>query len=185
MQTDQTLKYPDDIAVRWIKRYARKNYWRVAAWYDLDDLVQDGFMKYCVVAQRYAHIQEPRHLMSLFMRAFHNHIISLARSHRKEPELCEASLCGARSNPYFFENIAGTVPADGPLAIMIEKAPKEIREILKLFTTDEGAEKLKLPRRRRIGNRRESMNHYLRRLCSLPTTGPNLQSALREYLSAP
>jgi hypothetical protein len=32
---------------------AKENYWRVAAWYDLEDLIQDGYMCYYKCRQRY------------------------------------------------------------------------------------------------------------------------------------
>lgn len=78
----------------WIKSYSREQYWRVSRWYDLPDLVQDGYVCYTKCRNKYVDgPQEPgfqvlntktpsdtqrRHFMALVKRAFFNHIMTLS-----------------------------------------------------------------------------------------------------------
>lgn len=41
----------DAMAIRWMASYARKNYWRVAAWISLDDLIQEGYFTWYRLVQ--------------------------------------------------------------------------------------------------------------------------------------
>jgi len=85
----------------WLKTTAVKEHWRVASWYSVEDLVQDGYVCYCKCRDRYtlavpqpgdrpdgyAHQnlftdqpneKQRKHFMSLVQRAFYNHIYTLS-----------------------------------------------------------------------------------------------------------
>lgn len=78
--------YLDEGMKRWIYRTARRHYWRVASWYDLDDLIQEGFLAYQKCQVKYARLarkrnprpEDRRNFMALVMRAFENRIHDLA-----------------------------------------------------------------------------------------------------------
>lgn len=61
-----------------MQKTAAKSYWRVAYWYGLEDLLQDGEMCWVLVERNYPHVTNPAHLMALFKRYFQNHIHDLA-----------------------------------------------------------------------------------------------------------
>lgn len=67
----------------WIVKTARKEYWRVAAFYDLADLIQDGYLHYCRVVTIYEvqrnRVRSRARLMGLFKIAYVNHIHDLAK----------------------------------------------------------------------------------------------------------
>lgn len=67
----------------WIVKTARKNYWRVAAFYDLADLIQDGYLHYCRIVNIYEvqrnRVRSRARLMGLFKIAYINHIHDLAK----------------------------------------------------------------------------------------------------------
>src|SRR5262249_22978151 len=71
----------------WVFKYAKKNFWRVESYYELDDLVQDGFMIYCAVREHYSDITDKPHLMALFKRAFSNHIHDLSTKRTRKHEM--------------------------------------------------------------------------------------------------
>jgi hypothetical protein len=48
----EPVKLPASVA-GWIRNHSVKNYWRVAGWYELDDLVQDGILKAYQCIDRY------------------------------------------------------------------------------------------------------------------------------------
>jgi hypothetical protein len=78
----------------WIKNTARQEHWRMAKWYGLADLFQDGVLCYCKCRDKYTRgPPEPgfqalntitpndaqrRHFMQLVQRSFWNHIMTLS-----------------------------------------------------------------------------------------------------------
>src|ERR1700757_4971786 len=80
--TDPVLPTP---VVGWIIRHSRKNLWRMASWYEIDDLIQDGLMCGYKCLQRYGipgiEIDHP-HFMRLVQSTFRNYIGELLRSKR-------------------------------------------------------------------------------------------------------
>src|SRR5690554_2636340 len=89
------LIYFDAGLKRWIRATAYKNYWRVSHWYDLEDLIQDGYMAYCTCAEHYGHLvrkrkpsaEDRRNFMALVKRTFENHIHDLATKRTVTQEL--------------------------------------------------------------------------------------------------
>lgn len=76
----------DQGARAWLARTARKNYWRVSDWYDLDDLIQDGYWHWYRIINKYPYITKPRMtrnarriIMGLFQRTYTNHLHDLAK----------------------------------------------------------------------------------------------------------
>lgn len=67
---------------RWLVKVARSQFWRVAPWYELDDLIQDGFLCYAKVLRKYPRIHNPAHLGKLFQVTYQNHIHTLANRRR-------------------------------------------------------------------------------------------------------
>jgi len=62
----------------WLLKTVQKNYWRVPKWYEVDDLVQDGFLHYLRVLRKYQEVRNPAHLMALFKVTFCNHLNDLS-----------------------------------------------------------------------------------------------------------
>lgn len=103
--------YFDAILRSWIISYARSQRWRVAGWYSVTDLIQDGYICYCKCRNAYtlgapnpdAHHDlntkapdesQRRHFMALVQRAFTNHVHTLSNRYmafREEPVDCPAS----------------------------------------------------------------------------------------------
>ncbi|MFA5699618.1 MAG: hypothetical protein WC954_07810 [Sphaerochaeta sp.] len=92
----ESLVYLDEGMKRWIVATAYRNHWRVAAWYDLDDLIQDGYLSYHKCATKYDRLirkrkpkkEDRRNFMALVKRTFENHIHDLASKRtRQRPEV--------------------------------------------------------------------------------------------------
>lgn len=76
-----------DVRARaWMVTVAADHFWRVAAWYEFDDLIQDGHMIWWKLIQRYEReqrrIRSRAHMGQLFKRSFLNHIHYLANKKR-------------------------------------------------------------------------------------------------------
>lgn len=154
----------------WIVNTARRNLWRVYGWYDLDDLIQDGFICYCMCLERYSHVKEKRHLMALVKVTYINHIHRLARKKRKRPEILVPA-----DSPVF----DGLVPEDASFITLLGQLPEELRQLIDILLKDA----CKLPRLVGVDGVRETTNQYLCRLVGLDATVVDLLSVFREHLA--
>lgn len=175
-----------DAGVRgWIYNTARKNYWRVPPWYDLDDLVQDGYWHYARIVTRYSDVKSRAHMMALFKRTYLNHINDLSKKATKYPQINAGDLV-ERSPGLFSENAfwdcimwdEGNMDWAG-LAAM---APEPIRDVFRLLSSDDGIRRLRSHYRIRRDGTRETFNERLCRLIGIEPTF-DLAGALRSYLT--
>lgn len=169
----------------WTVKTARRNYWRVARWYDLDDLIQDGFMQYYRIAGKYSHVTERRHLMAIFKLTYMSWITDLANKRTREPE--EITSCvlmpGAADDTPLWDKLVTGEPEQASLRLVLAEAPAPVRAVLSILATEEGRARLRSPYRiRRVG--RETLNERLCRIAGYDPTTINLVSWVRNYLIA-
>lgn len=187
----------------WIKNTARREHWRVASWYSVEDLEQDGYLCYskCWAKYRkevhgkpsnYFDVPNPtktqrRWFMMLVQRAFYNHIMTL---HRRAALTSEDALSQV-SDPtdsvaQAFERIAPPVAEEASLFLALAKAPTELLEVLEKLVLDgcDGGAYL----RRRVLNPngkpgkqtvRETSVQYWERVTGVP----DLTERLADYLN--
>lgn len=137
----------DEGARRWLLKTARSNYWRVASYIDLDDLIQDGYLTYHRVVSRYSQTKSRAHIMALFKRVYHNHLHDLAneRSH-SVAEVLYADLISSAGGPsvlseeQVWERLLAV--ADTDLVFMAE-APRPIRDLLSAVTSERGIRRMR------------------------------------------
>lgn len=73
------VRFLDQGARQWIYKTACKNLWRVSTFYELDDLIQDGFMCFALCREKYSQrVENSKHFMSLLQTVFRNHITDLS-----------------------------------------------------------------------------------------------------------
>jgi len=165
----------DEGARRWLFKTVRKNYWRVCRWYDVSDLIQEGYAAYYEVAhKRYPHAVDPPHRMRLFQLVFMSRLHDLANKRtRLAAEVCEADL--ARPDAAQVETVL-TMIADEPTLLeavpALASAPQYVRDALALFGTPEGLRAVRAAYRKRREGRhlvRETLNE---RLCRLTGRDP-------------
>lgn len=157
----------------WIMNTTKLNFWRVAGWYEFDDLVQDGFLHYQRIVTKYSHVKEPKQMMSLFQRAFTNHIHDLAKKRTRDSvEVCEHALGIA------LENIATPMYANPDTNELIAQMPSLLRKLVSSQTDA----RLRRPCRRKPDHR-ETTNERMCRIVGADPRAINLLDSLREYLS--
>lgn len=152
--------YLDEGLKGWIMATAWKEHWRVAAWYELGDLVQEGYLCYLKCRNRYA-LRKPdpghptlntrkpteiqrRHFMSLVQRTFYNRIMTLASRYtagREEPIVGRAE----EDENTALERLLPAQSEVASVAVALAKAPLEIQQALQKVIADfrvgnEGAE---------------------------------------------
>lgn len=74
----------------WYVNEMRRQKWRVGHEHDLDDLMQDGWLYFCKVADQYAAaVHDHKHFFALFRACIRNHfnVLANARTKRKEEQV--------------------------------------------------------------------------------------------------
>lgn len=158
--------YLDKVMYGWIVKTSNQELWRVARWYALDDLVQDGLLCFyrCRAAYpKFGNRPTPtkrRHFMALVQATFRNHINTLARKKYLDPVTQNAT----EEQETTFANERATFQ-EGPLRILLRNAPQEVIEVLLTLALD-ATEPLRVRRGRRLV--REITNERLSRVLGLP-----------------
>jgi hypothetical protein len=159
----------DQSAKGWLYKTARAHFWRVASWYEFNDLVQDGFFTYHRIVTRYPNVTEPKHRMRLFQTAFTNHIHDLSKKRtNQEFELTE-SVVGLDLSLLDTFILPDT-------SEMIATLPPKLRQCIDVIQN-----KNKQRYRHKPG-RRETHNERLCRLIGAEPQGVKLLDAIRQYL---
>jgi DNA-directed RNA polymerase specialized sigma24 family protein len=170
--------FPDRGAERWMYNFARKNHWRVSAWLDLDDLIQEGWLAYYETRKRYPTATEPKHIQALFYLVFRSKIENLVRAKTKQidsPELDDQEESGMQS--------VFTKELDSPESrMLLFKMPKEIRAVIALFDSSQHREEMQRPLDRYPDGRRETLNDRFCKLLGLDSNIIDVIGMTREYL---
>lgn len=160
----------------WLVNTARKNYWRVAAWMEVEDLIQEGQACYVKVRAHYPD-QHPAVTMALFKSSYINRLHDLAnRRTRQDSEIPYCLMTEA--DVAFFENRQIDEFAE-LLRIAAEAPPVVGRLLMKLF---ENPVPLSQPYARKAHRTRETFNERLCRIVGVDPESHDLHTALLELL---
>lgn len=164
---------------------ARRNLWRVAGWYDLDELISDGYLAYAICKKRYGDkVENRRHFMALFKLVYMSIIIDLANkrtAHVKAGVYDVAISRIARDGHEHdaLELLAGGADDDVVLSAKLAGAPMEVKRLLEEmhagYFTGRRCRKLK-------DGTRETTNDFYNRM--LGCKGFDFEGVMREYLFA-
>lgn len=150
-----------DSGVRgWLRTTAIAEHWRVAGWYSVDDLFQDGFICYCKCRNAYTlSVPEPgdrpdgykhqnlftadptemqrKHFMNLVQRAFYNHIYTLSMRYpiTREQPFAEITLEGS-DEPVTAEELLAPEPEGISALVAVLQAPTEIGDAITKLIND-------------------------------------------------
>jgi hypothetical protein len=172
-----------------IVRVSRENVHRLAG-YDMDDLIQEGYLCYTIVHKRYVgrrptkkpdgtyHRSLPprrpddvarRHFMRLLQRTFNNRIATLAR---KQSAFKERLLNDLIERPELEERAWDQLlPPEEEVASvtgLLRAAPMEIKQLFALMVDEVTRPYRRFGKRRHA--KRETNNQYYSRLLGLPRT---------------
>lgn len=181
MDGNRNDPYLDAGMIGFIHNFARKNHWRVAAWLDLDDLVQEGWLSYYAIRRhpRYAALTNKRNptpddirqVMALVRTTFTRRMHSLAKSFNAIPE---ASLDGSLSD------LAPAADCANGIGIALAGMPHELANLLAMLVAGD----LKYRRVRRGTSRplRETTNEALCRLLGVDPRKVNVYRQILQHL---
>lgn len=168
----------------WIVKTAKKNYWRVAAWHDLDDLIQEGLLAYAICRHRYrAKVKNRRHFMALVQVVYINRITDLANERTAGDDIPISQIAADGKELAALEYLAGGTDGDQELAALLATAPAEVRGFLALFDTQEGLAELDKPLRRYKGGVRQTFDERLSQILGMPVG--DIRAKVQELLAPP
>lgn len=172
--------YFDTGLKKWIYKTAHQNYWRVASWLDLDDLIQEGFLCFAICRARYEPANKS-HFMSLVKITFLNQITDLANKRTRTLECPISDVAVLGNEEEMLEILGGFEDGDAEVMALLARAPREVQIILAAMNTNEGAERIRRPSRVRQDGTRETRNEKLCRLAGVPTF--DFEGALRALVA--
>jgi hypothetical protein len=147
-----TYSLPDEGARNWLWKYSRKNFWRVAAWIDFDDLIQDGYAAYFETRMRYPTAVQPAHIQSLFQLVFRSKIEDLVRANTKQVDDARSDLV----ETFDFPSMIASDLSD--LRALLIKAPKKVQDAIALLHNAETLEEILKPLVKYENGKRETLN---------------------------
>lgn len=144
--------YWDEGLRGWIVGMARTNHWRMAAWYGLDDLIQDGALCYCKCREAYPDdkltaysakfgvVSTPalkrKHFMLLFQTSYLNHITTLASKYAMGRELATPDTVSPEDHSDSLEKLMPSQPEEASVIFALKNAPAEIRDAIEKLLKD-------------------------------------------------
>ena len=182
----------DDGARRWLAKTAKKHFWRISRWYELEDLIQEGYAAYAEVMRRYPTASAPQHRMALFKRVYMSRVHDMASKRtRSVAEVCftdmavEREKMGLEGSLISLLDRTAAEPEMSAIAPALARAPQYVKDALALFTTEAGLARLrsayrKVPSGRWL--RRETLNERLCRLIGSDPLAVDVVEALRALL---
>lgn len=162
----------------WIINHAKKNYWRMSSWYELDDLIQDGIVCGYKCLQVYGippYEIDDQHFMKLVQTTFYNYIAELLRRKRAVDDIT----IRYEDNPLLqlFDSHSSVI--DIELNLLINKLPKRLKRVIDLYLRNPN--EIRRPLRIKLKGK-ETMSDRLNRLADYPTE-LDFETDLRSVLS--
>ena len=113
----------------------RANFFRIERTHTREEYMQEAYLVFLRVKSKYeGKVEEPKHFMSLFKRAWANELNDLANKATQERMFVAMPTTydedGQRGNEI---EPVGDLDNDGALATLIRQAPKEVAQVLNLF----------------------------------------------------
>lgn len=118
----------------WTKKFISQNQWRCDHVNDFDDLLQDAYLTFVKIAERYPRVVHPPHFLALYRRALANKFHDMSRARRRLRDAfsdvpAEAALEHLDTPDSYLEAIIAEAPEATKLALrLIATKPDLFRE---------------------------------------------------------
>lgn len=171
----------DQGAKRWLIKYCYKNLWRVNQSHKIDDLIQDGYLMYYVVRDRYPHVRAAPHIMRLFQVTFINHVHDLSKYQSRMASVIDYAVDIHDPASDHIDQVHDL----GHGYFIPNSAPWYVHAFLRLLCSPDGQRGLRAQYRVRLSGIREETHERLCRLIgSDPESTPTLPDALESYFAS-
>ena len=154
----------DTGGMKWLKRTAAQQHWRVMHWIEIDDLVQEGMIIFARIHSKYPRASDCQR-MALFKRSFFNYLNQQAnRRTRRERHAVETPISQFSTTAQY--NIEQRLVDELPVLLtLISDAHPTIGRLLRQLVKH--GEALRAPYQRRADGSRETFNERLNDLLHL------------------
>lgn len=115
----------------WTVNFIRANLWRVEATMDFDDCLQEAYLIFLRVQQRYPDLESASHFMALYKTSYFNHFTTMTLADSRYREVMPASYSALPAEAQ--QSMVGETDNEGVLATAIRQAPREVAMVLNLF----------------------------------------------------
>lgn len=172
----------------WLVTVASDHYWRVAEWYELEDLINDGYVCWYRVVKKYetdtGRERSRGHLMRLFKRTYLNHIhdlskaCTLARIEGKVDDMVKTD------SPWGDAwDLLGCSRNIDEFGAVVAEAPRVLQPLLRVLFSGSADQRLRSAYRVGCDGTRETLNSRLCRIAGVDPDQQDLAGLLRSFLS--
>lgn len=116
----------------YVVNFMKKNLWRIERTMTRDDAMQDAYVVFLRVGNKYPDIEAPEHFMALFKTAWYRHFTDLANADTASRVLTHLVVRNEDGAEVEHDPM-GDLDNDGMLAVKIRQAPSEVTAVLNLF----------------------------------------------------
>ena len=148
----------------WSCKFIKANQWRTQTIYDEEDLLQEAYLVFMKVRDKYPRVVDPPLFMRMYQTALWHHFMDNGRKLKKDILTTRKAMEEAKL--FMPDMIAFN---DGPLAIALAQGPPELRLLLDFINDDSNLEKLRAPQRNRVSAKpRKNIDQRLSTLMGIP-----------------
>lgn len=120
----------------YVINHLKRNYWKLDSYMDWEDAMGEAQLQFVRTVQRLQKrgcaIENEKHLMSLFKTSWNNHFITLANKATKERFVQSQNDDGTDNT---LNNYIGDLDNDGMLKQLLQQAPGEVKQVIRLLLT--------------------------------------------------
>lgn len=159
-------------AKSWAIGFISKNRWRCDRIHEFDDLLQDAYLTFLRICNKYPRVVGPAHFMTLYRMAMNNEMHDRARYVKRKREIHEDTSVDPTE---LGDRRIGEVTNGGFVSVVIANAPEPIKQALSCLIENP-------PELHQATGYRENLNMKLCRVLGYQRT--DLMGGLRSLLQA-
>lgn len=141
----------------WTKKFITANKWRCDHIHTFDDLLQDYWIIFNKISERYPRVVDEKHFMALYVRAVTNQMHDRSLYTKRKREIHQET---SEDVSDLYTGRIGELTNAGYASLLLNEAPEELKIALRLIEHHPRVLRRKSPR----GTGRENMNMRLRRI---------------------
>ncbi len=150
----------DGKVLAWTKWYINENKWRCDRIHAFEDLLQDYWIIFNKICERYPRVVDEKHFMALYVRAVSNQMNDRSLYTKRKREIHQDTVEDVSD---LYTGRIGEVSNAGYATLLLDEAPEELKIALRLIEQCPRVLRMKAPR----GTGRENLNMRLRRILGI------------------
>ena len=119
---------------KWVRGFVNVHSWRVDPMYGPDDLVQEAYITFRHLADRYPRLMDPQHFMALFKRAVINKMNDRSCYYNRRKNTVEAPISADIYD--LFVGRIGEMTNNGYLNVLLNEMPDEMKLAVAMLTDE-------------------------------------------------